>query len=179
TKKALGWDADAPFHVPDAVRPHMQLASQRGAAAHAAWRGRFEAWRASFPELAAQWDAAFGGELPSGWDAGIPSWKLGATRGAGSASGKIMAALSKSVPWLLGGDADLGGSTKTIVPGGDYDRAGAGRNLRFGVREHAMGSIANGLAYHGGIRPFASAFFVFSDYLRPAARLRGPHQPPG
>src|SRR5262249_843944 len=151
---------------------------QRGAAAHAAWRGRFEAWRASFPELAAQWDAAFGGELPSGWDAGIPSWKLGDNLATRSASGKIMAALSKSVPWLLGGDAGLGGSTKPMVPGGDYDRAGAGRNLRFGVREHAMGSIANGLAYHGGIRPFASTFFVFSDYMRPAVRLASLNKQP-
>ncbi len=178
TKKALGWDPDAHFLVPDRVRPHMQHASQRGAAAHAAWRGRFEAWRASFPDLAAQWDAAQNGELPAGWDTGIPSWKLGESVATRSASGKIMGALAKNIPWLLGGDADLGGSTKTIVAGGDYDRSGAGRNLRFGVREHAMGSIANGLAYHGGIRPFASTFFVFSDYMRPAVRLAALNKQP-
>ena len=83
-----------------------------------------------------------------------------------------MVALAAKVPWLFGGDADLGGSTKTIVPGGDWDgRTGAGRNLRFGIREHAMGSICNGLAYHGGVHPFAATFFVFSDYMRPAVRL--------
>jgi transketolase len=82
-----------------------------------------------------------------------------------------MVALAAKVPWLIGGDADLGGSTKTIVPGGDFDRTGAGRNLRFGVREHAMGSICNGLDYHGGVRPFCATFFVFSDYMRPPVRL--------
>jgi transketolase len=179
TKKVLGWDPDAKFLVPDAVKPHLHAAAARGAEAHAAWRGRFEAWRAAHPDLAAQWDAAWAGELPAGWDAGVPAWKAGdaaiATR---SASGKIMNALAKNVPWLLGGDADLGGSTKTIVAGGDYDRAGAGRNLRFGIREHAMGSIANGLSYHGGIRPFASTFFVFSDYMRPAVRLASLNKQP-
>jgi transketolase len=178
TKKALGWDPETHFHVPDGVRPHMQTAAARGASEHAAWRGRIEAWRAAHPALAEQWDAAQAGLLPAGWDAGIPAWKAGEQVATRSASGKIMNALAKSIPWLLGGDADLGGSTKTIVGGGDYDRAGAGRNLRFGVREHAMGSIANGLAYHGGIRPFASTFFVFSDYMRPAVRLASLNKQP-
>ena len=83
----------------------------------------------------------------------------------------MLAALAAKIPWLVGGDADLGGSTKTIVPGGDFDQTGAGRNLRFGVREHAMGSIANGMLYHGGVRPFVATFFVFSDYMRPPVRL--------
>jgi len=178
TKKALGWDPDAKFHVPDSVLAHAAVASSRGADMHASWKRRFDAWRAAHPELAAQWDAAIAGELPSGWDAGLPSWKMGEQVATRSASGKIMGALAKNVPWLLGGDADLGGSTKTIVAGGDYDRNGVGRNLRFGVREHAMGSIANGLAYHGGIRPFASTFFVFSDYMRPAVRLAALNKQP-
>jgi transketolase len=171
TKVALGWDPEAQFHVPDAVRTHMGAAVTRGEAAHAAWRERFAAWRAAHPELATLWDRAWAGELPDGWDAALPAWKAGESVATRVASGKIMAALAKAVPWLLGGDADLGGSTKTLVPGGDYDRTGAGRNLRFGVREHAMGSICNGMAYHGAIKPFASTFFVFSDYMRPAVRI--------
>jgi transketolase len=172
TKAALGWDPEKHFHVPEEVRAHMGAAVTRGETEHAAWRQRLAAWKQAHPDLGKLWDRAMAGELPDGWDAGLPSWKPGdaaiATR---SASGKVMAPLAKAVPWLFGGDADLGGSTKTIVPGGDYDRAGAGRNLRFGVREHAMGSICNGMAYHGGMRPFASTFFVFSDYMRPAVRL--------
>jgi transketolase len=172
TKQALGWDPEHKFVVPPAVSAHMAEPGERGRQAHVAWQERFAAWRARHPDLATQYDACTKGELPAGWDAGWPAWKPGdaaiATR---VASGKIMAAAAKAVPWLLGGDADLGGSTKTIVPGGDYNREGAGRNLRFGVREHAMGSICNGMHYHGGMRPFAATFFVFSDYMRPAVRL--------
>ncbi len=171
TKKALGWDPDAHFLVPDAARAHMGEIKTRGAAARAAWGARFEAWRAAHPELAAQWDAAQQGGLAPGWDAALPSWKEGESLATRTASGKCMVALAPKVPTLFGGDADLGGSTKTIVPGGDFDRTGAGRNLRFGVREHAMGAICNGMAYHGGVRAFASTFFVFSDYMRPAVRL--------
>jgi transketolase len=171
TKRQLGWDPEHRFHIPREVAAHMAEPGERGRSAHAAWRERFAAWRAAHPELAAQYDAATRGELPAGWDQGWPSWKQGESLATRAASGKIMAAAAKAVPWLLGGDADLGGSTKTIVPGGDFDRAGAGKNLRFGVREHAMGSICNGLHYHGGIRPFAATFFVFSDYMRPAVRL--------
>ena len=102
----------------------------------------------------------------------MPTFPIGsppiATR---SASGKVMAALTAKLPWLVGGDADLGGSTKTIVPGGDFTSAGEGRNLRFGIREHAMGAIGNGLLYHGGLRSFVATFFVFSDYMRPPVRL--------
>ena len=171
TKQKLGWNPEHKFHVPPQVTAHMAEPGERGRAAHAAWRERLAAWRAAHPDLAAQYDAATRGELPAGWDQGWPSWKAGESIATRSASGKIMAAAAKAVPWLLGGDADLGGSTKTIVPGGDFERSGVGKNLRFGVREHAMGSICNGLHYHGGIRPFAATFFVFSDYMRPAVRL--------
>ena len=98
-----------------------------------------------------------------------------ATRSAG---GQIMAALTAKVPWLLGGDADLGGSTKTIIAGGNYDRTGAGRNLRFGIREHAMGGIGNGMLYHGGVRSYVATFFVFSDYMRPTVRLAALNKQP-
>jgi transketolase len=172
TKKALGWDPAAQFLVPDPVRAHFAEAAARGQKTHAAWATKFAAWRAAFPDLAAQWDLAWKGELPAGWDQELPSWKLGEKVATRSASGKVMTAIAKAVPWFFGGDADLGGSTKTIIPGGDWDgRTGQGKNLRFGVREHAMGSICNGLVYHGGVRPFAATFFVFSDYMRPAVRL--------
>jgi transketolase len=172
TKQALGWDPEAKFYVPDEVRAHMAEGARRGATAHSAWDAKLAAYRAAHPDAAALLDTAIKGELPAGWDHDLPVASPGskpvATRSAG---GKVMAALSAKIPWLFGGDADLGGSTKTIVPGGNYVRAGEGKNLRFGIREHAMGSIANGMIYHGGIRPFVATFFTFSDYMRPPVRL--------
>jgi transketolase len=172
TKKALGWDPEAKFLVPDEVRAHMAESGKRGAEAHAAWDAKIAAYRAAHPELAAQLELAINGELPAGWDAELPSAKPGdkpaATRSAG---GKVMIALASKIPWLFGGDADLGGSTKTIVPGGNYVKAGEGKNLRFGIREHAMGAIGNGMVYHGGVRTFVATFFAFSDYMRPPVRL--------
>jgi transketolase len=169
TKAALGWDPAKKFYVPDEVRAHLGEAVRRGNAAHAAWRERFAAYKAAHPDVAAQLELAIKGELPAGWSDGLPTFTGAiATRSAG---GKVMAALCAKIPWLFGGDADLGGSTKTIVPGGDYDRAGNGKNLRFGIREHAMGAVGNGMLYHGGTRPFVATFFVFSDYMRPTVRL--------
>ncbi len=179
TKTALGWDPAAKFHIPAEVAAHTGEAVKRGAAVHAAWREKLAAYKAAFPELGAELDLAVRGDLPAGWDAELPSWKPGsaaiATR---SASGKVMGALASKIPWLFGGDADLGGSTKTIVPGGDFDRTGAGRNLRFGVREHGMAAIGNGMLYHGGIRPHVATFFVFSDYMRPSVRLAALNKQP-
>ncbi len=179
TKTALGWDPAAKFHVPAEVAAHTGEAVARGAAAHAAWREKLAAYKLAFPELAMELDLAVRGELPAGWDTQLPSWQPGsaaiATR---SASGKVMGALAAKVPWLVGGDADLGGSTKTIVPGGDFDRTGAGRNLRFGVREHGMAAIGNGMLYHGGVRPHVATFFVFSDYMRPSVRLAALNKQP-
>ena len=172
TKTALGWDPTAKFHIPAEVSAHTGEAVKRGAASHAAWREKLAAYKLAFPELAMELDLAVRGELPAGWDTHLPTWQPGspalATR---SASGKVMGALAAKVPWLFGGDADLGGSTKTIVAGGDYDRTGAGRNLRFGVREHGMAAIGNGMLYHGGVRSHVATFFVFSDYMRPSVRL--------
>jgi transketolase len=169
TKQALGWDPAAKFLVPEPVKQHLAETVKKGAAAHAAWRERFAAYKLAHPELAMQLELAIRNELPAGWDAELPAFTGAvATR---IASGKVLAALAAKVPWLFGGDADLGGSTKTIVPGGDFDQTGANRNLRFGVREHAMGSIGNGMLYHGAIRPYVATFFVFSDYMRPPVRL--------
>ncbi|MDB4963832.1 MAG: transketolase [Myxococcales bacterium] len=176
TKTKLGWDPEAKFLIPDAVKQHFGEAVKRGATSHAAWREKLAAYKLAFPELAMELDLAVRGELPAGWDANLPSFTAPiATR---SASGKVMAELTKRIPWLFGGDADLGGSTKTIVPGGDYNHEGAGRNLRFGIREHAMGAIGNGMLYHGGVRPFVATFFVFSDYMRPPVRLASLNKQP-
>ncbi|MEO8707266.1 MAG: transketolase, partial [Kofleriaceae bacterium] len=133
TKTALGWDPAKKFYVPDEVKQHLGEVVKQGGAAHAAWRERFAAYKAAHADLAAELELAIKGELPAGWDADLPKFtEATATR---SASGKVMAALAAKIPWLVGGDADLGGSTKTIVPGGDYNPTGAGRNLRFGIRE--------------------------------------------
>jgi transketolase len=172
TKRALGWDPEAQFYVPDEVRAHLAESGKRGVEAHAAWDAKLAAYRAAHPEAAALLDTAIKGELPAGWDQDLPSAAPGgkpvATRSAG---GKVMIALAAKIPWLFGGDADLGGSTKTIVPGGNYVKVGEGKNLRFGIREHAMGAIGNGMLYHGGVRPFVATFFAFSDYMRPPVRL--------
>jgi transketolase len=176
TKTALNWDPEAHFYVPPAVASHMS-AADKGAAAHQQWQQRMSAYRTSHPDLARDFERCMAGDLPTGWDAKLPTFDTGAiaTR---AASGKILHALAAAVPELFGGDADLGGSTKTIVPGGDYNAKGVGRNMRFGVREHAMGAIANGMLYHGGIRPFVATFFVFSDYMRPSVRLAAINKQP-
>jgi transketolase len=173
SKKALGWDPDRSFFVPDEAGAHLREAVSRGAELEAAWNSKFEAYRAAFPDLAAQWDISMSGKLPQGWDSELPSWEAGASVATRSAGGKAQNAIAAAVPWLVGGDADLSCSTKTgIDGGGSFDgKTGAGRNIHFGVREHAMGSICNGFDYHGGVRPFAATFFCFSDYMRPAVRI--------
>jgi transketolase len=176
TKKTLGWDPEKKFYVPDEVRAHMAEQGRRGAAAHAAWRDKRAAYTNAFPELATQLDLAIRGELPAGWDANLPTFdKPIATR---SACGKVMDVVCKRVPWIFGGDADLAGSTKTMVDGGNYDPEGKGRNVRFGIREHAMGAMCNGMLYHGGVRPYVATFFVFSDYMRPSVRLAALNEAP-
>jgi transketolase len=180
TKRALAWDTDARFHVPDDVRTYMGQAVERGARAQSAWETRFRAYAEAHPELAEAWRACMSGALPAGWEADLPRWDVGAQVATRAAASKVQQVIAARVPWLIGGDADLGGSTKTMISdSGDFDgTSGAGRNIRFGVREHAMGAICNGLQYHGGIRPFASTFFVFSDYMRPSVRLAAlNHQP--
>jgi transketolase len=176
TKTALGWDPNAKFLVPDEVRAHMAEPGKRGAAQHAEWRERLTAYKREFPALGAELELAIDNKLPAGWDQGLPAF-TGATS-TRAACGKVMSAITAKVPWVFGGDADLGGSTKTIVPGGDYDRAGDHRNVRFGIREHAMGAIGNGMLYHGGIRSYVATFFVFSDYMRPSVRIASINKQP-
>ncbi len=174
TKEAYGWPAEPDFHVPDEVRAHFAEVKQRGIQAHADWQSRFEAYRQAHPELAAQLEHALRQELPDGWDSDIPVYKPEdkalATR---AASGAALNAIAAKVPTIIGGSADLESSTNTHLKGipvfnpENY----AGRNVYFGVREFAMGAAANGMMLHGGVRPYAGTFFVFSDYLRPAIRL--------
>ncbi|HUF90387.1 MAG TPA: transketolase [Gemmatimonadota bacterium] len=172
TKRALGWPHEnRSFYVPAEVRDHMDAAA-RGREAHAAWEDSFEGWAAEHPDLAEEWRLAWANELPPGWDAGLPTWEAGEKQATRSAAGAALRAIARKVPWLIGGDADLAESTKNTIDGGVFDgRTGQGRNFHYGVREHGMGAISNGMAYHGGVRPFCATFFVFSDYMRPAVRL--------
>ena len=177
TKERLGWDPEASFLVPDDARRHFRSALERGAGWRSEWQQRFEPWARANPELAAEWRRRMAGELPEDFPrrAGevLPRWESGAQAATRDAGGKAQNALAALVPELIGGDADLAGSTKTTLEGSsDFDgQSGEGRNLHFGVREHAMGAIGNGILYHGGLRAFVATFFVFSDYMRPAVRL--------
>jgi transketolase len=174
TKENLGWPVEPPFYVPQEVRAHFRAGAGRGAQAEAQWNERLAAYAAAFPEAAREFRQAMQGELPAGWDAEIPVFpadaKGMATRAAG---GKVMNAIAPRLPALVGGSADLDPSTLTALAGqGDFQPGGfAARNLHFGVREHAMGAILNGLAAHGGTLPFGATFLVFSDYMRPPIRL--------
>jgi transketolase len=176
TKERYDWPPDANFLVPDGVREHFREGiGARGAALHQAWWAEFEGYRRQYPELAEQGYRMLRRELPDGWDVELPAFAADrrglATR---DASGQTLNALAKHVPWLLGGSADLGPSTKTrltFAGAGDFSAQNpAGRNLHFGIREHAMGAVLNGLSL-SKLRPFGSGFLIFSDYGRGAIRL--------
>ena len=173
TKGALGWPyPNRTFYVPAEVREHMDV-SARGREAHAEWTKLYDGWASEQETLAEEWRLSWANELPSGWDAELPTWKAGDKLATRNAAGDALRAIAKTVPWLIGGDADLAESTMNTIEGaGAFNgQTGEGRNFHFGVREHGMGSITNGMAYHGGVRPFCATFFVFSDYMRPAVRL--------
>ncbi len=171
SKANLGIDWPA-FSVPADVTEHMRSVAARGAAASAAWRELLGAYRAAHPAEAAELDRFLAGELPSGFADGLPSYEVGKSISTRKASNDSINALAKRVPELLGGSADLAGSNFTDIDGEGAMRAGSyrGRIIRFGIREHAMAAIANGLAL-SGLRPFVATFLVFSDYLKPALRL--------
>ncbi|MCB9883536.1 MAG: transketolase [Planctomycetes bacterium] len=172
TRQTLNWN-HPPFVIPDEVRAAFATVAERGHAARAEWKARFAAFASDQPERAAEWERRFQHVLPAGWNAlpaiAAPDEKV-ATRIAGQ---RALEQLAERVPELIGGDADLGCSTMTRLPDQpSFDGlTGAGFNIHFGVREHAMGAIANGMLYHGGTRPFVSTFFVFSDYMRAPVRL--------
>ncbi len=173
TKKALDWPTAPDFYVPPDALPVFREAVERGQAQQAQWQERLDAYRATFPELAVEWQRALDGELPPGWTESLPQFPSGSTALATrSASGKVLNAVSPLLPTLMGGSADLGGSNETVLKNhGDFHRNPSGRNLHFGIREHAMGAILNGMALHRGVRPYGGTFLVFSDYVRPSIRL--------
>ena len=175
-KRHYGWPEDAQFLVPEGVREHFQAGiGARGQALHDAWWAKFEAYKRRYPDLADQGYRLLRRELPEGWDGQLPVFRADskglATR---DASGQALNALARNVPWLIGGSADLGPSCKTRLTfegAGDFSADNPdGRNLHFGIREHAMGAILNGLSL-SKVRPFGSGFLIFSDYARPAIRL--------
>jgi transketolase len=189
TKRNLGWPEQPPFHIPAEALAHFRAVRERGKALQERWNRRFEAYAKEYPDLAREIRRRFQAELPAGWDAGLPQWgadaKGMATRKASEA---VMQELAKAVPELVGGSGDLDPSTFTWLKGyGDFEPPSmphggvegtvggawgyAGRNIHFGVREHAMGAIVNGLVYHGGFVPFGATFLVFADYMRPPVRL--------
>jgi len=189
TKKNLAWPPDPKFYIPAEVKAQFQKALGLGERSDFAWRAKLDSYGKAHPDLLEQWNRWMNLELPRGWEKGIPVFppdpKGVATRAAG---GKIMNTLAPHVPFLLGGSADLNPSTNTVLKArGNFQpprteetpvqgaEAGpwsyAGANLHFGVREHAMGSILNGMALHGGVLPYGSTFLVFSDYMRPSIRL--------
>ncbi|MGZ5907503.1 MAG: transketolase [Reyranella sp.] len=176
TKRAYGWPEDAKFLVPDGVMAYFDAGiGARGAAARARWEALLADYRKQFPELAAEIDQMQRRELPAGWDRNLPTFKADPKGIAGrDASGEVLNVLAQNIPWFLGGSADLAPSNKTALKfagAGDFEPGSpGGRNLHFGIREHAMTAIVNGLSL-SKLRAFGSTFFIFSDYARPAIRL--------
>ncbi|HUU55513.1 MAG TPA: transketolase [Armatimonadota bacterium] len=173
TKQALGFPTAPLFFLPDIVKETLAARRQELDAQAESWKQRFARWRRAHPDLAKLWDARMSGALPAGLAQRLPSFETGKAVATRNASGEILQVLSAELPALAGGSADLHPSTKTFIKNEEAVRKGAyrGRNLHFGVREHAMGGILNGMAVHGGFLPYGGTFFVFSDYMRPSVRL--------
>ncbi|QRG66276.1 transketolase [Brevibacillus choshinensis] len=173
TKQNYAWTHENEFHVPAEVAELYASLADQGEKAEAAWGDLFAAYAKAYPELAEQFQTAAEGQLPSGWDSSMPAYEAGAKLATRVASGNAINALAKTVPYFLGGSADLAHSNNTVIKEagnflpGSYD----GRNIWFGVREFAMGAALNGMALHGGVKVYGGTFFVFSDYVRPAIRL--------
>jgi transketolase len=173
TKKNLGCPEDAFFCIPDQVAQAFTACVDKGKAAEGDWQERFRAYAQAFPDLAMAWRDAVADILPEGWADGVPDFAATPPLATREASGMVLNALAKSVTTLIGGSADLAPSTKTLITASHdlqkdhYD----GRNIRFGVREHAMGGILSGMALHKGLRPYGATFLVFADYMRPSIRL--------
>jgi transketolase len=173
TKKNLGWPLEPLFHVPEGVRQFMTAGGIAGAERQSAWEELIASYREAFPDLATDFTNALRDELPSNWDDILPDFEAGKSVATRASSGQVLNAISPHVPHLLGGSADLTGSNKTDLQGEPPLAASdfSGRYIHFGIREHGMGGILNGMALHGGVRPYGGTFLVFSDYMRPAVRL--------
>jgi transketolase len=174
TKQNLGWPTTDPFFVPEEAIAHMREQVAAGKGKREEWEGRWKAYAEAFPDEAAKLTAALERRLPEGWDSALPTFSASdkpiATR---AASGKAVNAIAQKVPWLVGGSADLAPSNNTHLSGeADFEaNSYGGRNLHFGVREHGMGSVMNGMTLHGGLRVYGGTFLIFSDYMRPPIRL--------
>ncbi len=173
TKAAYGWPLEPPFLIPPEVREHMRGQIERGEALSAEWAERFDRYRSEHPELATELERRMQGALPPGWDDDLPEFgPADAPIATRAASGKVLDSIAARLPELVGGSADLSGSNNTLIDSASFSRqTPEGRNMRWGIREHAMASAANGLALHGAVRPYVATFFIFSDYARPAIRL--------
>lgn len=181
-KEILGFNPEAHFDVATDVIEHTRGLRERGAQAHAQWQEKFDAWAEKNPENAELFRRLSARELPEGWDTELPTWDAGDSVATRKASSAALQALGKTLPELWGGSADLAGSNNTVIEGADsfgpesittdtWTAQPYGRNLHFGIREHAMGAILNGIALHGGTRPYGGTFLIFSEYMRPALRL--------
>jgi len=180
TRRALGWHDDQPFAVPAEVYAWAAACAQRGVQAYRAWEERAARFAAAYPHAAAELQRRLAGDLPRGWEDTLPTFFDAKPMATRQASGAVLNAIAAAVPELLGGSADLAPSNNSRMAGEESVRAGhwGGRNLHFGIREHAMAAICNGLSLHGGVRPYAATFLIFADYLRPALRLAAlMHQP--
>ncbi|WP_139365144.1 transketolase [Litchfieldia alkalitelluris] len=174
TKAAYKWEFEEAFHVPNEVYSHFnEVIKTPGEQKDAEWNTLFSSYKEQYPELGKQLEAAIAGNLPEGWEGSLPVYEEGKSLATRASSGEALNAVAGSVPQFFGGSADLAGSNKTMIKGGnDFTPADySGRNIWFGVREFAMGAALNGMALHGGVKVFGGTFFVFSDYLRPAIRL--------
>ncbi|MDD5447865.1 MAG: transketolase [Actinomycetota bacterium] len=173
TKKNLCFPEDKEFFVPGEVLKHMRNAIEQGKRAEEEWNEMFSSYKREYPELAREWERVMSGKLPPNWKASLPSFAPEGKMATRSASGKALQALSETIPELIGGSADLGPSNKTLIKNAESVKKGhfEGRNIHFGVREHGMAAILNGMARHGGMIPYGGTFLVFSDYMRPAIRL--------
>ncbi|WP_231405012.1 transketolase [Actinomadura viridis] len=181
-KKVMGLDPDVSFDVPEDVLEHARQVVDRGRALHAEWDKKYRAWREAHGQRAAEFDRISARRLPAGWTSALPEFEAGKDIATRAASGQILAALAPVLPELWGGSADLAESNNTTMKGEpsfipeefqtkEFPGHRYGRTLHFGVREHAMGAICNGIALHGGTRPYGGTFLIFSDYMRPAVRL--------
>ena len=175
TKENLGWPSQEPFYVPDEALAHWRKAKDRGVKLESEWQKKWTAYKQAHPDLATELERRLQGKLPAGWDAELPVFTAKDAQATRAASGKVIAAFAAKVPEVVGGSADLAESTNLVFPkAGELEPGNlGGRNMHYGIREHGMGAIMNGMSLHGGIRPVGSTFLIFLDYMKPAVRLAG------
>ncbi|WP_026689801.1 transketolase [Alteribacter aurantiacus] len=180
TKDYYKWTFESDFHVPDEVRDHYAKLQEAGAEKEKQWIDLFEGYKEAYPELGKSLELAINNELPEGWDKDVPVYETGKSLATRASGGEVLNAIGKNLPSLFGGSADLASSNKTMLKDvEDFTKENySGRNIWFGVREFAMAAAVNGMALHGGVKPYSATFFVFSDYLRPAVRLSALMQVP-